>query len=97
MQSAAILNGVAALIVIAYSLIRVHALRWSEAPLTMAACIVLAMASLTIACGPFIGAPPLSLGGTILHFGLALNSLADWEYARCEHASARACPVRFQL
>lgn len=97
MQIASILNVVAALIVIAYSLIRVHALRWSAAPVSMAACIVMAMASAWIACGPFIGAPPLSLGGTVLLFGLALNVLADWEYASCEHASARACPVRFQL
>lgn len=96
MHFAEIISTVAALIVVGASVLRVHALRWSVAPLAMLTALALAMYSATVACRPLMGLPT-SIEGTILHCLIALNALADWESTRCEHESARSCPVRFQL
>lgn len=96
MHVAEIISTLAALIVAGISVLRVHALRWSVAPLAMLAALTLAMYSATVACRPFMGLPT-SIEGTVLHCLIALNALADWESTRCEHESARSCPIRFQL
>ncbi len=97
MQLASILNIVAALVVIAYFAIRIHALQWSKAPLQMFSCLALAFCSALVAAAPMIGLEPANMIETMLHLGLAFNCFANWDRARFDQMVACSCPVEFKL
>lgn len=83
MNALLVLNIVCAAVVLSYSILRVHALCWTENPLAMASHIVIAVGAACVICGPSYGYMTPQLGEVILNAGLAANCVANWRLTTC--------------
>lgn len=84
---------IAAIVVAVYSLLRVHALSWTEAPWKMLANIMMSVGAVLLAM--LAAYRVLSVGELIFVVGVAINSVANWDRTYC--AVAGRHPPRFGL
>ncbi len=76
-------NIIAAVVVLAYSIFRVHVLRWLERPLAMVANIIIACGEFAVLVLPFYGFREPSVAEVVINAGLAVSAFANWNQTEC--------------